>query len=551
MSETLFLQLCRFGDCVQSTVLIASWRERHPQDRIVVLTHPSFAPAFRDNPDVDELLLYQPPREMLRSPSSDPVAKLDAARTWLEPLQRRRFRSVVNLTHDRFSCWLVVALGPELLRGLAIDASDKMVARDPWSLYLLSLLKYRDLNLLNLADVYAHLSGGPATRGAPRFVVDGECRAQASQWLGESQARACHIGFQPGASNVERRWPVDSFVQLGRELTERHGARILVFGSRDEEPLAQSIAGQIPGARSFAGRTTIPQLAALLERCKVLVTNDTGTMHLAAAVGVRIVAMFESSAYFRETGPYGSGHWIIQSRQILDYGKRTGEELSRIRRIPVEHVSAAVNALLAEFEGAPAVDLPPEGADHYRSLWSGNHIDFLPVGRVPLGSTDLCSRLQMPVWLALLDGRDPDPAQIAGETLALLAKVYAAPAGFDVSETLQKFLVNVRQADQVLRKLRNLVDIISERLRKNPSYRVPDDQLARLTELERTVLETGSSPAVEPFVAYFETALAMVAGDNTRQYLQSYRQPVIFLAKQLKAFESILKTASASLASTP
>jgi ADP-heptose:LPS heptosyltransferase len=542
--ETLFLQLCRFGDCVQSTVLIASWRKRYPDDRIVVLTHPAFAPAFHDNPDIDELMLYSPPVSSRENSTADPAARFGVARSWLEPLQRRGFRAVVNLTHDPFSGWLGVVLNPELYRGLAIGAADKMVARDPWSLYLLSLLNYRRLNLFNLVDIYAHLSGGPAVRDAPRFVVDDASRSQASQWLEEAPAGTCYVGFQPGASKAERRWPVESFVQLGGELAARHGARILLFGSADEEPMARSIADQIPEARCFAGRTTIPQLAALLERCRVLVTNDTGTMHMAAAVGVRIVAMFESSAYFRETGPYGAGHWIIQSRQILDYGNRSEEELNRIRRIPVEHVSAAVNTLLSELQGGAAESVPFDGADHYRSTWSDGHIDFLPVVPAAMESEDLCGRLQRPVWLALLDGREPEADRAADEALAMLKNAYTEPAGFSVRRTIDQFLSDVRKVDDVLRKLRNPIDITLEKLRKNPAFRVPDSQLARLTELEKTILQIGGATAVQPFIAFFETALAMVEGENTRQYLLSYRQHVLFLAKQLKAFEAILLSAA-------
>ena len=545
MPETLFLQLCRFGDCVQSTVLIASWRACHPNDRIVVLTRPAFAPAFHGNPDIDELMLYNPPANIPRLSAFSPDASRDPVHLWLKPVRERGFRTVVNLTHDLFSCRLAEELHPEVLRGFAIDAEDKMVAKDPWSIYLLSFLNFRHLNLFNLVDIYAHLSGAAAVRDAPRFVVDGTSREEADRWLAELQPAECLIGFQPGASNVERRWPADNFVQLGRDLVERHGARILVFGSADEKALAEDIADRIPLARSLAGRTTLPQLAALLGRCQVLVSNDTGTLHLAAALGVRIVGMYESSAFFRETGPYGAGHWVIQSGQVLQYGERSKEELQKMQRVPVDHVKGAVEALLSDLHGTHAPILPADGsADHYRSIWSNGHIDFLPAVPVVMQPEDLCMRLQRPIWLAMLDGRGVDVVHTIEDAQAILQKYYLAPTAFDQAQLLVQFTKEVRNAESVLHQLQRLVDHTLQKLRKNPAYRVPDDQLSMLTDNENEVLQTGSSLAVQAFVAYFEIALAMVRGENTLEFLENYRRHVIFLAKQLKAFGAVLKLAS-------
>jgi ADP-heptose:LPS heptosyltransferase len=544
MSEALFLQLCRLGDCVQSTVLIASWRERHPDDRITVLALPAFAPVFEGNEDVDEILLYEPSLDFLSNPSSRTPENLAAVRSWLEPLQRRRFRAVVNLTHNPFSGWIMEALKPEVVRGLSSDASGKILAKDPWSMYMLSLLKYRRLNLLNLADVFARLSGGAAVRSTPRFTVDRGSRDLVSQWLGQTTHGQCLIGFQPGASKAERRWPPENFMQLGRGLRERHRARILLFGTKEEEGLASSIAAQIPEARCFAGRTSIPQLAALLERCKVLVTNDTGTMHLAAAVGTRIVALFESSAYFRETGPYGTGHRVIQSPQILDYGDRNAQELERLSRIPAGEVSCAVDAVLAELGGDRSQAVPAACAWHYRSEWAAGLVDYLPIRPVPLQKEDLCCRLQKEVWLATLDGRSPHPGRAAEEAITLLKKSYLEPCGFALEEALEQFTDEVREANAALRKLHDSAETTLEKIRRDPGYFVPEEKLARLTELENEVLRTAALMAVQPFVAYFETALAMVEGEDTRQYLQNYQRQVLFLAKQLRAFEAILKAAA-------
>jgi ADP-heptose:LPS heptosyltransferase len=539
MPEAIFLQFGRLGDCVQSTVLIATWRARHSEDKIIVLTSPAFAPVFYENPDIDELMLCDPPGDNGKTDETRLDAKTNRDPPLIQSLKQRKFRSVVNLTHDLFGRRLAAELQCEILLGFAADAEGKPVADDPWSLYLLSFLGFRQLNLLNLVDLYAQLSGGAAVRNTPHFVIDDKCRCEIAQWLHELQPAECFVGFQPGANKPERRWPAENFVQLGRELVSHYNVQILVFGSRDEELPAKNIADQIPNARCFAGKTSVSQLAALLEKCKVLVTNDTGTMHLAAAVGASIVALFESSAYFRETGPYGSGHWIIQSRQLLEYGDRTDAELRMMQRIPVKDVLTAVDTFLSHSPSNHSIG----GADHYRSYWTNGTIDFLPAVPVPMKTEDLCARFQKPIWLASLNGRDVNPDQAAQEALAILKKYYTESSTLAVPETLEQFLKDAQQTEVLLLRLRDFVDLSLQKLRKNPAYRFSQDQLSKITSQEKEIMQSGRNMAVHPFVTYFDTALALVKGTNTRELFQNYRRHVIFLGKQLKALQAVVRSA--------
>jgi ADP-heptose:LPS heptosyltransferase len=543
MAETIFLQFSRLGDCIQSTVLIATWRVRYPEDRIVVLTRPAFAPAFSGNSDIDELLLFNPPDDFPKIEETGGDESANPALLLFKSLKERKIRSIVNLTHDPFARRLATELDCETLRGLAADDENKPLAKDPWSLYLLSLLNFRNLNLMNLVDIYAQLSGSAAVRDTPRYVVDDACRQEIEQWLQQKPSEGGFIGFQPGANKPERRWPAENFIDLGRELVSRHRSQILVFGSRDEELLARSIADQIPNAQSFAGKTSIPQLAALLQQCKVLVTNDTGTMHMASAVGTRIVALFESSAFFRETGPYGPGHWIIQSRQLLEYAERTESELRAMQRIPVEHVLSAVDSFLSEKQAVSCLEHQNDEADHYRSLWVNGVIDYAPATPVPMKPEDLCARLQKPIWLALLNDQEVNPGHEAEEALGFIKQYYTEESTRIVPETLKRFLKDARQAEVSLLRLKDLVDSALQKLRINSGYCFSEDQLSRITSQEKVILQNAQKIAVQPFVYYFDIALIMVKGKSTRELFQNYRRHVILLSKQLKALQAIIQSA--------
>lgn len=123
------------------------------------------------------------------------------------------------------------------------------------------------------------------------------------------------IGLAPGAAfGGAKRWPPDRFAQVGAALAETHGAMTVIVGSAADVPAAWAIAqeaGKITGRGStrtpanLTGRTTLPQLAAVLARCAAFVSNDSGAMHVAAAAGVPVVALFGPTNE-RETAPLGT-----------------------------------------------------------------------------------------------------------------------------------------------------------------------------------------------------------------------------------------------------
>jgi ADP-heptose:LPS heptosyltransferase len=543
MDTVLFLQLARLGDCIQSTPLIASWRQRFPEDRIVVLARPETAAIFERNPDVAETIVYRSLSAALSNEATDPIERLIELQKWLGELTSRRFRSVINLTHDDLSCWMTTALEPKETRGLYYDRKGQLRARDPWGLYTFSLLKFRKANLFNIVDSYAHLSGSASPVSAPVFPLDAESVRMADDWLAPCEPGGIIVGFQPGASHVERRWPADNFIAVGRSLAAEK-IRVLVFGSKDEESLGGAIARNVPGAMSFAGKTTVPQLAALLARCAVLVTNDTGTMHLGSAVGTKILALFESSAYFRETGPYGIGHWIIQSPQLLEYGQRTAEELAGLRRIPPEEALWAIHELLNE-TGDNAACLPPAAplelrALHFRSLWESGDLNFHPVRPAPLDGEAICNYLQKPVWLATLDGFEIPPEETAASVFSFLRKYYVAPSEPEVQRMIHEAQAEVKQITIELRRMKQILQNNLEKLRRNPKHLVPQIQIEELTRLEQTILQKESRTSLCGFIGYFEMGLAMARGETVREYLDRYLPPVLLLERQLILFDRLL-----------
>jgi heptosyltransferase-2 len=108
----------------------------------------------------------------------------------------------------------------------------------------------------------------------------------------------------PGAEyGPAKRWPMENFATVGQALAQR-GFQLLILGAPNDAPLAAELAGFLPGCRNLAGQTDLAQFMLELSRCRLVVSNDSGAMHLASALGVRTVAIFGSTEPAL-TGPLG------------------------------------------------------------------------------------------------------------------------------------------------------------------------------------------------------------------------------------------------------
>ena len=163
---------------------------------------------------------------------------------------------------------------------------------------------------------------------------------------------AIHIGICPGAEyGAAKRYPAERFGEAASIIAEKHpAATFAIFGIAGDAPAAATVAESLPEGRcdNLAGKTSLPELISELRKCTVLLTNDTGTMHLAAAFGVRTAAIFGSTepAWTRALGP---GHTIIRHHVECSpcfLRECPGFDLRCMKELPSSQVAEAVLAAL-------------------------------------------------------------------------------------------------------------------------------------------------------------------------------------------------------------
>lgn len=173
------------------------------------------------------------------------------------------------------------------------------------------------------------------------------------QWLQSLRLSEPPVVLNPGAGWPSKLWPTDRFAAVARSLRERHGLRpVVVWGGPAERAAAERIVEASDSAAIMAADTTLQDLGELFRLSRMLISSDTGPLHLAAAVGTPCVGLFGPVPAARN-GPYGSGHVCVEPPPEARpaWEDRKTDTLS-MAAIEVERVVAAAERLLARDRAA-------------------------------------------------------------------------------------------------------------------------------------------------------------------------------------------------------
>lgn len=158
------------------------------------------------------------------------------------------------------------------------------------------------------------------------------------------------IGINPGAAyGLAKCWPPERFIALGEKLKEKKRNCLVFFGDQSGKPLVDSICAKLPkeGVINLAGETDIRELVCLIKQCDVFLTNDSGPMHIAAALNIPLVALFGSTSDTL-TGPYPRGHVIHKHTSCSPCFLRTCPiDFRCMKQIKVEEVYEALDSELS------------------------------------------------------------------------------------------------------------------------------------------------------------------------------------------------------------
>ncbi|MFV1964377.1 MAG: glycosyltransferase family 9 protein [Pirellulaceae bacterium] len=289
-----------FGDIVQSLPLLPVLRSRFPQARITWVVKCELADVLVDHPFLDELL------------------SIDVRGGWrcwarlLRNVRRRHFDLVFDLQGLFRTALVTLASGAPLRVGLETAREGA-----PWSTNCVIPETTKAVPAhARYWRVAECLGLGSMSRDTVVGISDRE-RRWAQRILGERGGLV--VAMHPGAKWITKQWPAENFAALAIRVWRKYGASFVLLGTDSERPLGRRIEQQLqhedPACpiQNLMGRTRLKPLAALLGQVHVLMSNDSGPMHLAAGLGTPVLGIFTCTSPLR-SGPPGDHHELVATK---------------------------------------------------------------------------------------------------------------------------------------------------------------------------------------------------------------------------------------------
>ncbi len=305
----LIVKLSAIGDVVQTLPALEALKKTYPDSVVTWVVEEAASGILEGHPLIDRLLVSR-------------------RKTWLRMIRKPRtlvqgIRNISRFTRELRTIRYDIAIDFQgLFKSgivLGVARADRKIGfdrtRELSSLFLNERLPAYDIDrhaLERYLDVVRYL-GAKDPSPACRLPVEREVANIKRRLEAVKPPERPLVTINPVARWKTKLWPERNFAELADRLIREKNAVVIFSGSLDDRGVNKRILSMMRGkALNWAGETTLKELAAVASLSDVFITTDTGPMHLAAAAGARVVALFGPTAPWR-TGPYGAEHMIVRT----------------------------------------------------------------------------------------------------------------------------------------------------------------------------------------------------------------------------------------------
>jgi heptosyltransferase-2 len=289
------------GDAVMTTPAIRAIRKRFPNSHVSLLAKPWVMPVFENSEHIDRLLIYDD-----KGRHKGIFGKFRLARD----LKKYHFDAVI-LLQNAFEAALITFLARIPLRvGYNTDVRQLLLTH--------AVSCTDEIKKKHQTDYYLNIIRGIGMKEDNRELyleLNQRDRLRAEKTLLEQHLSLDDkiFGINPGATyGPAKQWPLDRYAHLADKIQAFTGGRIIIFGGPNDRNLGKKISQKMQHRPiDLSGKTSLGEAMALIERCDLFITNDSGLMHVAAALDVPLIAVFGSTNSIT-TGPLSQNSKIVQ-----------------------------------------------------------------------------------------------------------------------------------------------------------------------------------------------------------------------------------------------
>ncbi len=313
------INFTRLGDLLQSQTTIGALKDQGHTVSLICL--PQFSAATDFIAELDEVSIF-PGAEILKNIHTNWIEAYATINNWIDGYQEKSpYDCVLNLTPS-MACRVFASLLSQKanvpIHGFGLDKLGFNYNSSPWTTYVQAVSTQRNCSPYNLIDAFRSmlslppkpykLSLPPITNSPLKEELNKNSLAINSEL----------IGFQLGASDAIRQWSLENFVELGELIWNEKKLIPVLLGTQSEQKLADEFSS-LAKERNFpfinlCGKTSLPELGDALAKLKALVSNDTGTLHLACGLNIPVLGIYLATAQVWDTGPYNQGNLCLEPK---------------------------------------------------------------------------------------------------------------------------------------------------------------------------------------------------------------------------------------------
>ena len=333
MKNITILNLTRMGDLIQSTALFKKIKLIYPESRVRLIISKEFEEIAPFLPYIDEIKPIDVTglSELLKANNfeftTDVVKSLNAI---FDGILNVNYDLAVNLSHDEFSVYFLYILNSLKNIGISVNREGIIISNDEMIAYIFSAVKNRKVSVLNLVDLYERTIDANKTLQHKLHVnkiyldtkknneehyenKNGNNEFEVLKKYGIEESDNI-VSFAIGASTELKKWRYDYFAELAKMfLNGDTKTKVVLLGANYDVKAGGFIESIVNNERliNLTGKTSVSDLVYITRRSNLLITHDTGTMHIGVAVGTKLIVIYTGNVGFLETGPYAENRLLV------------------------------------------------------------------------------------------------------------------------------------------------------------------------------------------------------------------------------------------------